>query len=480
MLKLNENQGQPLISMTSLLRKRFIFSTLLIITTISCQAVTRLTRLTPTFTSIPETTASTQTILTPSPSPTFTVTYTPILPPTHTNTPTITPTIRPPVTPSMLQREIFEELWRIVRDDYLYPDFNGLDWNAIYQEYSQRIAAGITSDEFYITMDEMISRLGDDHSDFLTPKEAAEEDAEYAGNLDYVGIGVLLSAVPERQRAVILLTFPGSPAEEARLKSHDSILSVNGEPILDQDGFLRDIVRGPEGTTITLMVQSPGELPRQVQLTRRRISGPIPVPYQVLISPKGLRVGYLLLVTFADSNIDEQLGEALQSMNREAPLDALIIDDRPNEGGVDTVLRGTLAYFTQGILGYFVSREGERPLEVVGRSIHRSQHIPLVVLIGPNTVSYGEIFAGILKDQQRAFLIGEPTEGNIETLWSYEFRDGSRAWIARETFRPFANPDENWEDTGILPHLTVIANWDEFTMENDPAIQAALNYFDQQ
>lgn len=465
------------------LRKTIFLIIPLVLATLSCQAVSRL--LQPTPTPLPALTleiiitppTTTRPLLSATSTPTPTETATPS--PSPTSTPTVTSTPRPPVTPSTLQLQTFEELWRIVRDEYLYPNFNGLDWNAIHEEYRQRIEAGLTNDEFYLAMDEMIARLGDDHSVFLSPEEAAEEDAEYAGNLDYVGIGVLLSAIPERQRAVILLTFPGSPAAEAGLTSRDSILSVNGEPILDEDGFLRDIVRGPEGTSITLVVQSPGEPVRQVTITRRRISGSIPVPYQVLTSPAGLRVGYIFLVTFADSNIDEQVGEALQSMAADAPLDALIIDNRQNEGGVDNVLRGTLAYFTQGTLGYFISRERERPLEVVGRSIQRSQQIPLVVLIGPDTVSYGEVFAGVLKDKQRAYLIGEVTEGNIETLWSYDFEDGSRAWIARETFRPYHHPEENWEVSGIIPHLIVMTNWDEVSQEEDPAIQAALNYFDQ-
>lgn len=465
------------------LRKTIFLIIPLVLATLSCQAVSRLLQPTPTL--LPALTleiitnppTTTRPLLSATSTPIPTETATPS--PSPTSTPTVTSTPRPPVTPSTLQLQTFEELWRIVRDEYLYPNFNGLDWNAIHEEYRQRIEAGLTNDEFYLAMDEMIARLGDDHSVFLSPEEAAEEDAEYAGNLDYVGIGVLLSAIPERQRAVILLTFPGSPAAEAGLTSRDSILSVNGEPILDEDGFLRDIVRGPEGTSITLVVQSPGEPVRQVTITRRRISGSIPVPYQVLTSPAGLRVGYIFLVTFADSNIDEQVGEALQSMAADAPLDALIIDNRQNEGGVDNVLRGTLAYFTQGTLGYFISRERERPLEVVGRSIQRSQQIPLVVLIGPDTVSYGEVFAGVLKDKQRAYLIGEVTEGNIETLWSYDFEDGSRAWIARETFRPYHHPEENWEVSGIIPHLIVMTNWDEVSQEEDPAIQAALNYFDQ-
>jgi len=52
--------------------------------------------------------------------------------------------------------------------------------------------------------------------------------------------------------------------------------------------------------------------------------------------------------------------------------------------------------------------------------VNGSQQIPLVVLIGQATASYGEVFAGVLKDIGRAYLIGETTDGNVETLWGYD------------------------------------------------------------
>jgi carboxyl-terminal processing protease len=105
--------------------------------------------------------------------------------------------------------------------------------------------------------------------------------------------------------------------------------------------------------------------------------------------------------------------------------------------------------------------------------------VPLAVLIGPETISFGEVLAGVLQDQGRALLIGEPTEGNIETLWGYDFPDGSRAWIAHDTFRPANQPGADWEASGIQPDQLVPANWDEFTPETDPAVQAAFTHFDQ-
>ena len=194
--------------------------------------------------------------------------------------------------------------------------------------------------------------------------------------------------------------------------------------------------------------------------------------------PSGKRIGYLLLVTFNDGTITDQVGEKLRQMTEQAPLDGLIIDNRQNNGGADTVLRGVLGYFTSGSLGDFVSRETERNLHVDIQNVNGSDQIPLVVLIGPATASYGEIFSGILKDIGRAFLIGETTDGNVETLWGYDFDDGSRAWLAHEVFRPTNHPDENWEETGIIPDQTIIAGWDEYSFGNDPVIHAALEHLD--
>ncbi|MDI6813931.1 MAG: hypothetical protein QMD10_10370, partial [Desulfitobacteriaceae bacterium] len=57
--------------------------------------------------------------------------------------------------------------------------------------------------------------------------------------------------------------------------------------------------------------------------------------------------------------------------------------------------------------------------------------------------------------------------------------DGSRAWIAHETFYPINNPEQDWEKTGIHPDLLIASNWDEVTLSTDPQILAALEYFDQ-
>jgi carboxyl-terminal processing protease len=457
------------------LTRKLLIILLLGLFSLSCQAVSlirnafslsdRISTPTPTISGIAGT-----------PSPDLASIVSPTPPLQVTQTPSEIPTIT--VTPSAFQVKIFNELWQIVRNEYLYPDFNGLNWDSIYVEYSARIGAGLYPEEFYQVMKEMISRLGDDHSFFLSPNQVAEEEAKFTGMHDYVGIGVLVRAVPDKGKAVVLITMPGSPAELSGLQPRDSIFRIDDEPILDENGFLRDIIRGPEGSEITISVQSPGQEIRQATLTRSQISGVVPIPHSVLSSEDGKRIGYIFLTSFADYTVESQIGDILRAITSDGPIDGLILDNRFNPGGINTVMQGVLSYFTRGELGYFISRFEERLLEIDGQDINGSQTLPLVLLIGPETESYGEVFAGILKDKQRAILIGEPTFGNIETLWGYDFDDGSRAWIAYETFRPYQNPQEDWEKTGIVPHNLVVGEWSEVTMENDSVIQFALDHLD--
>jgi C-terminal peptidase prc len=370
-------------------------------------------------------------------------------------------------------------MWSTVKDNYLYPDFNGVNWEDIYQEFLPRVQAGLTIQDFYAAMSEMIGRLNDEHSAFLNPQQVAEQEARYSGDFHYVGIGVVTMSVPERRRLTIGAVFPGSPAEKAGLRTHDNILQIDGVPIIDEKEDRRSLLRGPEGSQVTLTVQYPGEQPRQVTITRRAVQGSMPTPHQVLITPGGKRVGYILLLTFEDENIPNGVRQALKDLSRDGPLDGLIVDVRLNPGGASTIFENTISFFVQGAVGSIVNRQEKIPVRVKGEDIQGSQGVPLVVLTGQRTSSFGEIFAGVLQDLGRATIVGETTDGNVELLEVYPLQDGSRLWLAHDTYRPLNHPDLVWEKSGIIPDIKVSSNWDEVTLETDPIVQAALAHFDQ-
>jgi len=117
-------------------------------------------------------------------------------------------------------------------------------------------------------------------------------------------------------------------------------------------------------------------------------------------------------------------------------------------------------------------------LNIRPNDINGSQEVPLVVMVGSGSASFGEIFAGVLQDSGRAYIIGVTTDGNVGVLWGYNFDDGSEAGIASETFRPYYHPEQDWESSGIIPDETIPGEFDEFSLENDPPVVAALDYFE--
>jgi carboxyl-terminal processing protease len=366
---------------------------------------------------------------------------------------------------------IFAELWQVVHDEYLYADYNGADWEGIGREYRARVEAGLNDETFWFTMDEMLLELQDDHSIFLSPDGAVEEDKVFSGELDYVGIGVSAVPLPEKGYAVVLLVLPDSPAARAGICSHDHVLAVDGIPACC-DAYGYDnlyLLFGSEGSTVELRVRTPGEPPRTVTLARARIQEPLPVEARRLEGD----VGYLLIPTFWDETIPDRTRQALEDLAAEGELTGLILDLRINPGGGEVVLQGLLEIFADGELGRFVSRRGSDALLVEGVNVGGSQDVPLVILVGRETVSFAEIFAGVLQEAGRARIVGRTTMGNVEITYGYDFEDGSRAWIAQETFRPPSGA--NWEETGITPDLEIPLDWDEVTVEDDPQLEAALD-----
>lgn len=453
--------------------KRIAFG-FLILSLLSCNYATQVF-ISPTATPIP-TFTSTATV-TASPIPTATPLEPVYIPPEceAQSHPTLAPDVAIQTDPEFETREIskqaqlqiLDDIKEIVDEVYVYPDFNGKDWNGIAALYREMVDNGMTTDQFYLEMQNMIDELEDDHSAFIPPVEVQRTEAELRGELEYVGVGVYSEVDFERGRLVVISTFPGSPAEYSGIQSHDSILLVDGLPITRESG-IRTL--GPKCTSVVVTVQSPGESPRDVMLIRSSIDESIPIDARNVPTTDGSNIGYIFIPSFFDETLPPQVEGALQEFGQ---LDGLIIDLRQNGGGSSTVAYPIMSLFADGRLGDFVSRTDSHPLIIEANPVHNSQTVPLVIMVSEDTVSFGELFAGLMRDARGAKITGETSLGNVEVLHGYDLEDGSVIWIASETFDSDFS-DDDWEATGIIPDLPAPAEWDTFYFDTDPAISAAL------
>jgi carboxyl-terminal processing protease len=449
--------------------KRIIFG-FLVLPLLACNFVTQMV-FPPTATPTATATA------TASPTPTPTPLVPAFIPPECAAVPlaTVSPELAIQATPEFeveeiskdQQLSILNQLGNIVEDIYVYPDYNGRNWNEIQARYQSKIEAGLDTQSFYQEMSLMIEELGDEHSFFLSPIEVSQAEAELSGDIEFVGVGLYVQPDFERERFIVISTYPGSPAEFAGIQHHDSILFVDQQPVVDEPG---NRLRGPQCSAVMLTVQSPGEAPRDVMLLRYAIQGNVPIDARLVPTTDGSKIGYIFIPSFFDETLPKQIENAL---NEFGPLDGLILDVRMNGGGSSSVAYPILEFFADGKLGDFVSRDDARALEIDANEIQNSQTVPLVVMVSEDTVSFGEIFAGVLRDAGRAKVVGETSLGNVEVLHGFDFEDGSQIWLAAETFHS-AFSDANWEETGIVPDVQAFAEWDTFYFETDPSIAAAV------
>jgi carboxyl-terminal processing protease len=409
-----------------------------------------------------------------TPEPTLTPvppTDTPTSPP-PTETPQAEPTAAPPAMSRPARYALFNQVWELVRDRYVYPDYGGLDWDLIHEEVSEQVANAASDEAFYALLWEMVARLGDGSSRFLSAPEMEETQAFYESMQIYGGIGIGIREIEEE--IVVVRVFAGSPASEAGLRRGDRIVAVDGTPMAEL-GSIEEVVQaitGEAGTQVLLVVRSADGTEREVAVRRAVID-----LLDAMVEAEMLErtpLGRLTIDGFDVEEVPDLVREALDELLRSGTLEGLVVDVRVNAGGFQAAFLDTLALFVDGgSIGQVVKRDDASELIIPeGQSLPALQGVPVVVLIGPYTEAEAELFAAGLQLMGRATLVGLPSAGNAESLVGHDLSDGSMLFLAEGIYQ---RPDGSLiEGRGVQPDLVVDADWRVFDVADDPQIQAAI------
>jgi C-terminal peptidase prc len=370
-----------------------------------------------------------------------------------------------PVLDEAVRAKRFDEVWQTINDHYLYRDFRGVNWAAVKQQYRPEALRASTAETFYETIGKMVDSLNDHHSRYISPQQAVDEQALATGTDTYVGIGVALAG--DGTAVLIDTVFPDSPAERSGLRRRDRLVLIDGMDPRAAEAALR----GPEGSTVALRVQAPGEAPRDVVVERRAVTARLlPEAYRL----GSTNVGYLLIQSFWAEDMGKQTELRLQQLLAAGPLSGLIVDVRGNQGGWRPVLEELLGNFTEGRVGEFFGAAPSYALDIKPNELRpRLRGTSVIVLVDQKTQSYAEIFAAALQELTHAKVVGGRTAGNTETVFPYDFEDKSRLWIAQEGFR--LPSGANLEGRGVVPDAVVEADWASFSEATDPYMLRALD-----
>ena len=293
-------------------------------------------------------------------------------------------------------------------------------------------------------------------------------DAQYDEAMgNYVGIGIYMIVNYEKGTIEVVEPMENSPALEAGMQEGDMIISVNGEELTPENvRDLSDEIKGEEGTTVKLGIKR-GDETLELEVERRRIE----VSH---IDSKMLEnnIAYIQVLDF-DGGTAKEFKENYEKL-KEQGATSLIIDIRGNGGGVVDEAIDMLEMICDKNSTLLIETDKNGNEKVIKSEKTPIIDVPIVVLVNGNSASASEIFAGALKDHEKATIIGTKTfgKGVIQTL--LRLSDGSGLKMTTEEY---CTPNRNKiNKIGIEPNITVELpkDLDEVTEENDTQLQRAI------
>lgn len=313
-------------------------------------------------------------------------------------------------------KELIDEVWQIVDQDYVDSTFNEQDWVEVRQEFLTQTYP--STEMAYEAIREMLGLLDDSRTRFMTPTEFRQIQIDSAAG--EAAIGLVLMQDEETQELIIDNLVEDSPAFSSDILPGDVLVNIDG---VSTDGMTsHDAVtqlRGEVDTSVEVIVQREQQL--KTVVLQRAMMEIQPVHYSVETTDQG-RIGYIRL-TQISANASSEMHEAIQTLELE-DVSGYVLDLRNNTGGL---FYGTTdiarLWINEGDIVSLQQRDGTETISANGRALSTDK--PLAVLVNSDTASGGEILASALQDQQRGALVGTSTLGDTSIQSVHSLGDGS-------------------------------------------------------
>lgn len=288
------------------------------------------------------------------------------------------------------------------------------------------------------SIDEIIEGLEDPHTSYMTK----DQYQIFIDSIEskYYGVGFYFEVVEEG--VLVSSVIENSPAEESGIASGDLVVSADGKSLVGLSSEeVATIIRGPEGSTVQLVILRQGER-LDISAVRRKIQ----IDY-VSEGEYAEESGYIKVSSFG-GELGTKFGELLAKQNS----DTIVLDIRNNGGG----------YLNSAIemLGYLIPNKAALVLK--SRENSNTYYAPdqenytdkkLILLLNEYSASASEILAGALKDHNRALLIGSKSYGKGTAQNFFNLSDGGvLKMTTMEFFSPLGNKING---VGVSPDLEI-------------------------
>ena len=350
-----------------------------------------------------------------------------------------------PVTKTNVNFDLFWETWDTL--------------NAKYYDKSKIIPYKMV----YGAIKGMVSSIGDPYTIFLNPDENKIVEDDLKGN--FQGVGIQIGYI--KGQLAVIAPLPFSPAEKAGIKAGDLILEIKdkskNKDVTTSDMTIPDavsLIRGPQGTKVTLVLFRDGEKePIEREIERAIIDVPsVILEFKNKKDSDNKSVAYIKVTKFSEETFSEW-NEAVSEILKNPDTKSIIVDVRNNPGGYLQSAVDLASDFldTGNVVVIEESDSGKKDEYKVGR-IGRLKDYQVLILINKGSASASEILAGALRDNKKIILVGDTSFGKGTIQEPEQMKGGTGLHI---TISKWLTPSGYWvNEKGLDPDIKVEDNQD--------------------
>jgi tricorn protease len=381
--------------------------------------------------------------------------------------------IKVSVRPEAEWQQMFDEAWRLQREQFWVADMAGVDWRTVHDRYAPLVQRIASRAELSDLLWELQGELGTSH--------AYEIGGDYRPHPQYqqgfLGVDWHVDA-PEARHVVARILRGDSwdpkassplAAPGVNVRAGDAVVAINGQRVGPEASPAQLLVHQAGQEVLVTIAPADGEAEREVVV--RALESEHPLRYRTWIAANrrsvheatGGRVGYLHIPDMGPEGYAEFHRGYLAEYDREA----LIVDVRYNGGGHVSPL--ILEKLGRRRLGYDFARwTAPEPY------FPESPRGPLVAITNENAGSDGDIFSHAWKMLQLGPLVGKRTWGGVIGISPYiPLADGTFTTQPEYSFW-FADIGWGVENRGTEPTIDVDNPPQAYASGRDPQLERAI------
>lgn len=330
---------------------------------------------------------------------------------------------------------LYISAWRNAKNEYVDRSMNGQNWMRWRNKYLKHIH---TIEDANIAINTMLMSLNDQYSKFLLTDKYIKQKEILDSKITGIGIRFHQS----ENNITVENVLDNSPAQKNNIMPGDTILTINGQEAtkVSIDEILTS--SDEEDKNIELKIKRDNEI---IEKNIKKEEIPIKtMEYKITDD----NIGIITLATIMGEEAIKDFTNIIKATNN---TKGLIIDLRDNYGGIlsNAIEMANYMLDNEEIVSITDGRNNRLEIYASNENIFKNKNI--VILTNRNTASAAEIFAGTLKDNIGAVIMGERTYGknSIQQIIPMPNNTG----LVITTYKYILPSGEDIHKTGIMPTI---------------------------